>query len=1115
MTAKTIIKSWCTEILKPNDNDVLVCIDPLNPTVHWIHLDSYFQQEDFFLIPSSTSLKKILKKQKIFSKEYGVESLGISSKLIQFNLNGKNHSLPLFIANVKLTYNGIKELFELSIISDFTINPFFANLLDLDDQLSDPNETTQLLNELGLDFQIIEGKYLANFNPHRFIILKELENILMNDDSNKIKEILGDDFSKEKCYTSFHEGNLFDTNQNQSEIIDYLSLENCVIQGPPGTGKSQVISNILGKSVANGLSSIVVSEKSVALDVIYAKLKNVNLDSFVLMHHHTNKSKSFVESLKSSWQLLELTPNKELSNVLKTDLLTQSLDRILHRLNQSDLIGGVDFSTFLTLSKDYSFEKEIYNKKVPLIPVWLKDLAKLNSIKDDSFSIFGPWLQIKGEINSDFVDELSIKIENLMVLLSSLNLSKYTLNDFNKKYRLSTSVHLFFHLEQPISQKILASRNQHHKAIKLIDGYLLLLEKEKLLIEEKKHWIKSDFSITQLLAYIDILKKNDRFSIKYWKTKKELKQFTNLNFNDVIAALDRFVELKEVQKDILDHKKLLQKLEINADGPSITQFRYLLNQLLNLDSNNFQLLLALSIEERYALKMNAFKFQEINHLITKYFEFEEDTFMFQELKKIQKNLSHIISNAPHLSISNESKAILKNTKSLKEANSIVYAAHWMKFKSLFPNLAALNGNLIREKIKEIIDSKNEEQTILSKFIRLSRAQKFHQFSLILQTPANKLTAEQKDLKKRLRIGKSILVKEFGKTRSHKAPRELISSEANLWIELLKPIVLCSPYALAKIFPLKSNIFDVAIFDEASQIPLPHALGCIYRSKKIAVAGDNQQMSPGFYFKKGVTKSSNLLSQVEYYWKNIFLSNHYRSEHSNLISFSNRYFYNEKLKAYPKFGASHPIELITVEGVYIERKNHLEAEKVVEILKKIDFSENTNVGVVAFNQTQLELILKLLPNEINERMNHANHYFKALEEVQGEECDHLIISLGYGFNEKNIFSKQFGPLNRNNGYRRLNVLMTRAKKKITFIRSVTSKEFEISDNEGVEMLRKLMIHLENIQINHSNNTTELNKGIVRGNNMNIKNPQHNFQSAQELINFYEVMTSRGWELTFEI
>ena len=181
-----------------------------------------------------------------------------------------------------------------------------AKLLEINDQLSELDEIKEALAEIGLKNTIHEGIYLGNFHPHRFALLKEME-FLMSEETlpSSISELLGGEQIAHPISTPLHEGTLFTFNDDQAAIFEQVTTSNCVIQGPPGTGKSQVIANLIGKSLGNNLKTLIVAEKAVALEVLYNKLKEVALHHFCLMHHHQLKSKAFIDSLKNTWHFLE------------------------------------------------------------------------------------------------------------------------------------------------------------------------------------------------------------------------------------------------------------------------------------------------------------------------------------------------------------------------------------------------------------------------------------------------------------------------------------------------------------------------------------------------------------------------------------------------------------------------------------------------------------------------------------------------------------------------------------------------------------------------------------------------------------------------------------------
>jgi superfamily I DNA and/or RNA helicase len=318
--------------------------------------------------------------------------------------------------------------------------------------------------------------------------------------------------------------------------------------------------------------------------------------------------------------------------------------------------------------------------------------------------------------------------------------------------------------------------------------------------------------------------------------------------------------------------------------------------------------------------------------------------------------------------------------------------------------------------------------------------------------------------------------------------------------------------------MEEQLFDVGIFDEASQLPLQNALGTIQRSKRILVAGDHQQMGPSSYFKSRTGEVVDLLHQASYYWRNVPLKHHYRSEHPALIQFSNKHFYNNELVAFPSVKQEKsPIVWHFIEqGRFIDRKNTIEAKEVANLIEK-EINGTNHLGIVAFSETQIHDISACLTSKtlhiLEDRIENDTAFFKALENVQGEECDHLIISFAYAYTEENEFHMRFGPMNSKNGSKRLNVLLTRARKKIDFFSSVKSSDFKLSSNESINLLRQFL-H----QIEHNSHLiqTAFPLGLmptIKENQLSFERIQEDIQNAEELITLVGVLENRGWGIEF--
>ena len=292
---------------------------------------------------------------------------------------------------------------------------------------------------------------------------------------------------------------------------------------------------------------------------------------------------------------------------------------------------------------------------------------------------------------------------------------------------------------------------------------------------------------------------------------------------------------------------------------------------------------------------------------------------------------------------------------------------------------------------------------------------------------------------------------------------------------LRPVWMASPETVAQIFP-RLALFDVVVFDEASQCRLEEAMPVLLRAKRVVIAGDPKQLPPTRFFESAVTASEDedietdqqlfetqqgeiedlLAAALNIEIDECYLDVHYRSRNSDLIEFSNQKFYNTRLQAIP--GHPHnrsrfaPLTLYRVDGVYEKRANVAEAEKVVQIVRDLlKRGEPPSIGIACFNLTQRDLIVEKLEalagediefgkafaaaRERRSASSFEGLFVKNLENVQGDERDHMIISTTYGPDAKGKFDRRFGPVGTAGGGRRLNVLVTRARDEVHLVTSI--------------------------------------------------------------------------------
>jgi DNA polymerase III delta prime subunit len=334
----------------------------------------------------------------------------------------------------------------------------------------------------------------------------------------------------------------------------------------------------------------------------------------------------------------------------------------------------------------------------------------------------------------------------------------------------------------------------------------------------------------------------------------------------------------------------------------------------------------------------------------------------------------------------------------------------------------------------------------------------------------------------------ILKREINKQRRIMPLRELFKEIPNLLMNI-KPCLMMSPLSVSLFLESDHYNFDLVIFDEASQVRTEDAIGAVFRGKQVIVVGDSKQLPPTNFFWAGSSDENfdydddeddyyddsdafeSVLDEIVSVVPERTLRWHYRSRHEHLIAFSNVRIYHQSLITFPSViekERNNGVEFVYVpNGVYDRggnRTNEKEAMKVAELVfEHFSNTPKRSLGVVTFSLAQAHAIeaslrkFRMQNNAFEEFFNEENEesfFVKNLESVQGDERDTIIISVGYAKDHNGSLSMNFGPLNRNGGFRRLNVVITRAKFNVKLVSSIQSADITLdnTENEGVRLLR---------------------------------------------------------------
>lgn len=320
-------------------------------------------------------------------------------------------------------------------------------------------------------------------------------------------------------------------------------------------------------------------------------------------------------------------------------------------------------------------------------------------------------------------------------------------------------------------------------------------------------------------------------------------------------------------------------------------------------------------------------------------------------------------------------------------------------------------------------------------------------------------------------------------RRHRPIRKLFGDIPNL-LPALTPCLMMSPLSVSMFLSGADFAFDAVIFDEASQVVPEDAIASILRAKQMVVAGDKNQLPPTSFFKTlGVTEETeedddteileSILQESSSFLLDTYLKWHYRSRHESLIAFSNQNIYDNRLITFPS--AVQKKEHLGVEFVHVpngvydrshSRTNRVEARQVADLVFE-HFAKypNLTLGVVAFSEAQKHAIEEELERKVRQDLSFekllapegpCEFFVKNLESVQGDERDVMFFSIGYGKDAMGTFTLNFGPLNGENGVRRLNVAITRARLHVKLVSSIVPEDINLAaSSRGIQLLRAYM------------------------------------------------------------
>ena len=996
-----------------------------------------------------------------------------------------------------------------------------------------------------------------------------------------------------------------DASQDQI-ILSSQKNKITLVRGPPGTGKSQVIVNLISNSLMNGEKVLVVCDKKSALRVVYNRLSEKNklsgnnlAEHVVLLDKEKDDRTAMYTQLK---KILEFPPQTNANFQQHLSTKSRQIDELIEKHSQIAIALHTEYNG-TKIQHLYTLAENQYEPILSLdglengfnfleLDYVLGNIEKIEKnyrkFEDPDFS----W-----SIRNDFSRLRSIDNNNIKQILENI---KENITDCILLEDVSQQNDLDLLTKEYLEKKEKYEKNQKQIKSSIEEIEEIFLKNNIQFNKDEKNYhdnLKGGLTLWQTFGSIEKIKFLQNNSILEDSPQKQSELIDALNHAEKNSGfLKKLVDSETRQKkkivnDFLvkhqiDEKTAIEKLQHGLElWKSVTSWdlkHFILNTSLvfsslleqnnaisclnlrkSLEISNSELQEPLSkIEQSIVslLKSNSIKIDSLDSEFS--LKIKNGGIVISNLLKLSEFLSEFGFN--HLKeLKNNDPDKLQNIISqmlsdLEDFDSLV------SFDINKSKMSSFEEIILKSCIENALDKDNWKdiikQEIIYYFIEyieslqsVLRGDPFVDYeydSNVLRTlldekrnlvASNIAIKIEKNSKTNRGSQKTSLIHELGKKKKVIPIRQLLDEYGDEIFNII-PCWLASPDMVSNIFPLKKNLFDLIIVDEASQLAQERAIPFLYRGDRIVVAGDEKQLKPYDLFESKEDDSitddddeiESLLILVKKMVKSKMLSWHYRSGWQELIDFSNHAFYEGQLQVSPnvkKTPPEPPIRWISVEnGVWEDRSNQIEAEKIVDtihllLLEYNSKSEHPSIGVITFNSEQKDIIYNTIDNRKREDPEFAELYssvefpvndvddeifIRNIENVQGDERKIILFSIGYGLDKNNVFRKNFGTLSKAGGENRLNVAITRASQRIYVVCSFDPETLVVEGltHTGPKLLKQFLEYSKAV----SDQNTEKKEGILKQINsgMNVsKNNVGGYSDSAFEDMVYEKLVDLGY------
>ncbi len=831
---------------------------------------------------------------------------------------------------------------------------------------------------------------------------------------------------------------VLDADSSQQLVVHSVAAGiNGVIMGPPGCGKSQTIANTITTLVAQGKRVLFVAEKRAALEAVHKRLAEKGLDHLTLdLHGATISQKAVMARVNATLEKIRGShpvDDRELHQ--RFEDRRNRVASHAEEMHQKHLISG------LTAYQLQSLLMEIGGNIASKTRWRESDLAM---IPRDNFLAIG---------------DLIVEAQSYDSLVSRKNTSEWT----NAKLTDGAKV----------QQTIDAARNLTEQDLPSLNANLELLSAQAKLskpttIGDTHNLITHISAINSFLSAWtpEVFQHSNAHQalspaergglVRVWATLFN-SGYRNAIKNARACSKNAVREPKQLLAMAGEAARLAEEWRKLCDGresPHAIEFPAGLSTALQEVGTDIGVL------QQALPGIEAKTLAELIALTSALASDQSLPYDIPTVRRIESEISRLGGQA----ILNELRS--SNVPTLWWKDWFIHAYYASCYESLraqHPGLASFRGEVHSNYTAEFCNLDRDRLRVAS--ARISRAHATHAVEEMNRFP------EQAQL-----------VRAEAQKRSRHMPIRMLLAKAPEVFTAICPCWMSSPLNVSQLVGLESQVFDVVVFDEASQVLTEDAICAIMRGKRLVVAGDKHQLPPTTFFADGADDGEigeatsgfeSLLDALSAFVDHWPLDWHYRSRDERLIAFSNRHIYSNRLTTFPGIGGTAAVSHVFVDSLPRDGDDEscsVEVERVVSLI--LEHAQEQvckpshaweSLGVIAMGIKHSNRIQALLDRKLFSRRdledffdpNREERVFvKNLEQVQGDERDAIILTIGYGKDRNGKLPYRFGPLLLEGGERRLNVAISRAKRRMTVVSSFTHQDMDPnrSNRKGVEMLR---------------------------------------------------------------